>query len=124
MRMEPLNLLPQQTAEAPRPEKPLVRRTKTVKKSATGELTPATEREQRKLSLTLEDGMIVIRMPVFAAPAPSSSGKSMLYGSTRGPRRVMQEVDGKLEVAEIGGGKLKAIASAFVTLEAEKKQPV
>lgn len=124
MRMEPLNLLPQQTDDAPRAEKPMVRRTKTARKSATGEKAPVVVQERRKLSLTLEDCMIVIRMPVFVAPAQSASGKSMLYGSTRGPKRVMQEVDGKLEAVEFDGGKLKAIASAFVTLAAEKKQPV
>jgi len=62
-------------------------------------------------------------MPVFATPTQSASGKSMLYGSTRGPKRVMQEVDGKMEPATISGGNLKAIASAFVTREAEKEQP-
>jgi hypothetical protein len=118
MRTKPLNLLPtQEIAEKENTAKPIVRRKKTPDGKSRGKNIPHT----RKLSLTLEDGMIVIRLPVFAAPTKSASGKSMLYGSTRGPRRVMVEVDGQLKPAQLGGGQLKAIASAFVTLEAKKQ---
>lgn len=117
MRNTPLNLLPSREEQKAIEQKPLVRREKKNNDAAV----KASNKASRKLSVTLENDMIVIRMPVFAAPTASASGKSMLYGSTRGPKRVMQEIDGKFEPAVIDGGKLKAIASAFVTLEAKKK---
>lgn len=115
MRMKPLNLLPKPEKDKAAVIKPIVRQKKTTNNTA-----PQTS--GRKLLVTMEDGMIVIRMPFTTAPVASSTGKSMLYGSTRGPKRVMQEVDGKFEYVTINGGYLKAIASAFVAVEASKEQ--
>lgn len=71
----------------------------------------------KKMSVTLEDGAVVIRMPLQKTPTISSTGKSQLYCSTRGPRRVVQKTkDNTYVPVEIDGGVLKAIASAFVTL--------
>jgi len=71
----------------------------------------------KRMSVTLEDGMVVIRMPLQTTPAISSTGKSKLYCTTRGPRRVVQKTkDNTYMPVEFDGGVLKAIASAFVTL--------
>lgn len=70
------------------------------------------------VSATLEDGVIVLRLPLFAETTrkPSSTGKSTLCASTRGPR-VVKHVTKTGEVApvEIDGKPLKVIASAFIT---------
>jgi len=71
----------------------------------------------KRMSVTLEDGVVVIRMPLQTMPTVSSTGKSKLYCTTRGPRRVVQKnKDNTYTPVEIDGGVLKAIASAFVTL--------
>lgn len=115
MQMKPLSLLPPKEENKPAQNKPIVRKTKTETRTQTLKTTATTGRQ--KLSLTLEDGMIVIRMPVAKAPTKSTSGKSLLYGTTRGPRRVLQEVDGKFEPVMINDRPLKAIASAFAAIE-------
>lgn len=116
MRKKPINLIPADE-KLETLKKPLVRETN-KKKTAT----PPTAAKHGKLSTTLEDGMIVIRLPIFEKPVKSASGKSLLLGSTRGPRRVTRTVDGETQYVEFEGGYLKAIASAFVTTEVVKPQ--
>lgn len=123
MQAKPLSLLP-----TPKDKEKLRQVVAAQKQEETKAGRPAATTKQadkkRKMSLTLEDGMIVIRLPVFETPTQSASGKSKLYGTTRGPKRVMHEIDGKLEHVEIDGGYLKATASAYVTLDSKKKQTV
>lgn len=70
---------------------------------------------RRKLNLTLEDGCVVIRIPLATVSRASKSGKTNLYGSTRGPRRVTKETANGIEPVVIDNGYLKAIASVFVS---------
>lgn len=70
---------------------------------------------------TIEDDVIVLRLPLIpkANRKPSSTGKSVLCASTRGPRKVHQVVSGdELVLYEIDGKPLKIIASAFIAAEA------
>jgi fatty acid-binding protein DegV len=121
MRIKPLNLVPTQDKIAHTTEKSITRRGKNKRKDTNATAPRQTNAQANKMRVTLEDNMIVIRLPVFAAPTKSASGKSELYGSTRGPKKVMQEVDGKLQPVVFNGGNLKAIASAFVVSPAKKK---
>ena len=70
---------------------------------------------------TIEGDVIVLRLPLIpeADRKPSSTGKSVLCASTRGPRKVHQVVSGdELVLYEIDGKPLKIIASAFIAAEA------
>lgn len=67
---------------------------------------------------TLEDGIIVLRMPLIEADKrkASSTGKSILCGNTRGPKIVRQLVDDEMVPVEIDGENLRVIASAFIPI--------
>jgi hypothetical protein len=43
----------------------------------------------------IEDGHLVIRIPLLTPPEPSASGKTQLLASTRGNKRCGLQVEGK-----------------------------
>lgn len=72
------------------------------------------------ISATIEDNMIVLRLPLIpeASRKPSSTGKSILCASTRGPRKVYQRTDDADPVIyEVDGKPLRIIASAFISAD-------
>lgn len=85
---------------------------KKMKQTTSKGITRATD-NRRKLSMMLEDGCVVIRIPFAEVGKASTSGKTNIYGSTRGPRRVMRETANGPEPVIIDNGYLKAIASVF-----------
>lgn len=70
---------------------------------------------------TIEDGFIVLRLPIISEEKrkKSSSGKSILYANTYGPKIVRQRVDDELVPVEIDGMQLRIIASAFLPVPKE-----
>jgi len=74
---------------------------------------------------TLEDDVIVLRIPLIPEDKrkPSSTGKSILCGNTRGPKIVRQLVNDELVPVEIDGQQLRVIASAFIPVSKAVSSP-
>ena len=49
----------------------------------------------KKLTATLEDGFLVVRVPLNPRPVRSGSGKTLVIASTHGNQPTELEVDGK-----------------------------
>ena len=49
----------------------------------------------RKLTATIEDGYLVIRVPLNATPTPSTSGKTLVVASSHGNKETEVQVEGK-----------------------------
>jgi hypothetical protein len=49
----------------------------------------------KKLTASIEDGYLVIRVPMNAKPTPSSTGKTLVVASSHGNKQVEVEIDGK-----------------------------
>lgn len=47
------------------------------------------------MEVELEDGFLVIRIPVKDPPVPSSSGKSLVVATSNGNKETELEIDGK-----------------------------
>lgn len=47
------------------------------------------------MEATIEKGILIIRIPVEATPAPSASGKTLVVASTRGNVQTAVKVNGK-----------------------------
>lgn len=69
----------------------------------------------------IEDGCIVLRLPIIPEEKrkKSSTGKSILYANTYGPKIVRQLVNDELVPVEIDGMQLRIIASAFLPMPKE-----
>lgn len=78
-----------------------------------------TRRSYSGLSATIEGDVLVLRLPLFPAEArrPSTSGKSILCATTRGPKIVRQPGPDGMVPVEIDGKALRVIASAFIPAE-------
>lgn len=74
---------------------------------------------------TLEDDVIVLRIPLIGKDKrkPSSTGKSILCGNTRGPKIVRQLIDDELVPVEIDGQQLRVIASAYIPIPKSVSSP-
>ena len=51
--------------------------------------------QAKKLTATVEDGYLVIRVPLNPTPTRSSSGKSLVVASSHGNKQTELEIDGK-----------------------------
>jgi hypothetical protein len=51
--------------------------------------------QAKKLTATVEDGYLVIPVPLNATPTPSSSGKTLVVASSHGNKQTEVEIDGK-----------------------------
>jgi hypothetical protein len=51
--------------------------------------------QAKKLTATVEDGYLVIRVPLNPTPIRSSTGKSLVVASTHGNKQTDLEIDGK-----------------------------
>jgi hypothetical protein len=51
--------------------------------------------QAKKLTATVEDGYLVVRVPLNPTPTRSSTGKSLVVASTHGNKQTDLEVDGK-----------------------------
>jgi hypothetical protein len=49
----------------------------------------------KKLTASIEDGYLVIRVPLNATPTLSSSGKTLVVASSHGNKQTELEIDGK-----------------------------
>jgi hypothetical protein len=49
----------------------------------------------KKLTAAIEDGFLVIKVPMNPAPVRSASGKTLVVASTHGNKQTEVEVDGK-----------------------------
>jgi hypothetical protein len=49
----------------------------------------------KKLTATIEDGFLVIRVPLNPPPVRSASGKTLVVASTHGNKQTEVQVDGK-----------------------------
>jgi hypothetical protein len=49
----------------------------------------------KKLTATIEDGFLIIRIPMNPTPVRSASGKTLVVASTHGNKQTEVEVDGK-----------------------------
>jgi hypothetical protein len=49
----------------------------------------------QKLTATIEDGFLVIKVPLNPTPVRSASGKTLVVASTHGNKQTEVEVDGK-----------------------------
>jgi hypothetical protein len=49
----------------------------------------------KKLTATIEDGYLVIRVPLNPTPTRSSSGKTLVVASSRGNKQTELEIEGK-----------------------------
>jgi hypothetical protein len=49
----------------------------------------------KKLTASIEDGYLVIRVPMNAKPTPSSTGKTLVIASSHGNKQTEVEVEGK-----------------------------
>ncbi len=49
----------------------------------------------KKLTASIEDGYLVIRVPLNPTPIRSSTGKSLVVASTHGNKQTDLEIDGK-----------------------------
>jgi hypothetical protein len=49
----------------------------------------------KKLTATIEDGFLVIKVPMNPTPVRSTSGKTLVVASTHGNKQTEVEVDGK-----------------------------
>jgi hypothetical protein len=47
------------------------------------------------MKVTIEDGELVIRLPLNRPPVPSATGKTLVVASTRGNRRTDALIDGR-----------------------------
>ncbi len=48
-----------------------------------------------KLTATIEDGYLIIRLPLNVTPTPSSSGKTLVVASSHGNKPTELEINGK-----------------------------
>jgi hypothetical protein len=51
--------------------------------------------EGKSVKVSIENGELVIRLPVNKPPAPSASGKTLVVASTRGNQRTEAVIDGQ-----------------------------
>lgn len=74
----------------------------------------------------IEDGCIVLRLPLISEEKrkKSSTGKSILYANTYGPKIVRQRVNDELVPVEVDGMQLRIIASAFLPVPKESTKAV
>lgn len=49
----------------------------------------------KQLTATIEDGCLVIRVPMNPSPVRSATGKTLVVASTHGNKQTELEVDGK-----------------------------
>ena len=49
----------------------------------------------KKLTASIEDGYLVIRVPMNAKPTPSSTGKTLVVASSHGNKQSEVEIDDK-----------------------------
>jgi hypothetical protein len=49
----------------------------------------------KNLTATIEDGYLVIRVPLNATPTPSTSGKTLVVASSHGNKETEVQVEGK-----------------------------
>ena len=49
----------------------------------------------KKLTASIEDGYLVIRVPLNPTPTRSSSGKTLVVASSHGNKQTELEIDGK-----------------------------
>jgi hypothetical protein len=49
----------------------------------------------KKLTATIEDGYLVIRVPLNPTPTRSSTGKSLVVASSHGNKQTELEIEGK-----------------------------
>jgi hypothetical protein len=49
----------------------------------------------KKLSASIENGFLVIRVPLNAKPTPSSTGKTLVIASSHGNKETEVAIDGK-----------------------------
>lgn len=49
----------------------------------------------KKLTATIEDGILIIKVPMNPTPVRSSTGKTLVVASTHGNKQTEVEVDGK-----------------------------
>jgi hypothetical protein len=54
-----------------------------------------TPTKERTVKVTIENGELVIRLPVNKPPVPSGSGKTLVIASSRGNQRTEATVDGQ-----------------------------
>lgn len=48
-----------------------------------------------RLTASIEDGFLIVKIPLNPAPVRSSSGKTLVVASTHGNKQTEVEVDGK-----------------------------
>lgn len=72
----------------------------------------------------IEDGCIVLRLPLISEEKrkKSSTGKSILYANTYGPKIVRQRVNDELVPVEVDGIPLRIIASAYLSVRKESEK--
>jgi hypothetical protein len=51
--------------------------------------------QAKKLTATIEDGYLVIRVPLNPTPTRSSTGKSLVVASSHGNKQTELEIEGK-----------------------------
>lgn len=51
--------------------------------------------QAKSLTATVEDGYLVIRVPLNPTPTRSSTGKTLVVASSRGNKQTELEIDGK-----------------------------
>ncbi len=49
----------------------------------------------KKLTASIEEGYLVIRVPLNAKPTPSSTGKTLVVATSHGNKQTEVEVEGK-----------------------------
>jgi hypothetical protein len=49
----------------------------------------------KKLTAAIEDGYLVIRVPMNTKPTPSSTGKTLVVASSHGNKQTEVEIEGK-----------------------------
>jgi hypothetical protein len=55
----------------------------------------------KKLTASIEDECLVIRVPLNSKPTPSSTGKTLVVASSHGNKRTEVEIDGKLVIVGV-----------------------
>ncbi len=75
---------------------------------------------------TIEDNVIVIRMPIISEDRrkKSASGKSILLANTYGPKIVRHQVGDELVPVEIDGARVRFIASVYLPLKETESKTV
>jgi len=78
------------------------------------------------VSAIIEDGFIVLRLPIISEDKrkKSSTGKSILYANTYGPKIVRQRVDDELVPVTVDGVPLRIIASAYLSIPKDAAKTV